>query len=447
MSSNTGTVRVLDWKVSLECSFSDHFRIVFSIDHSVAQKTPYRNPKKTDWIKFRNIIQTLPPPKGDGPVSVQDLEGSVNFITDNLRDAYLRCCPERTPSNKIHQPWWTSELMSLRKESRRLFNKAKVDNTRVDWEHYRTSFNAYKKGIRKAKRESWLSFCGELEGTTETARLRKVLSKDPSTPGFLMKPNGTYTESSTETIELLMQTHFPGVTEEAIGGTTSDAPSPVVSVSEHIKSIISEDKIAWAVQSFKPYKSPVPDGIFPALLQESLEYIMPWLVSIFTCSLASGYIPTAWREVRVVFIPKAGKINHNTAKDYRPISLSSFFLKTLERLVDVEVRSTLTPENFSTAQHAYIKGRSVETALHEVTRTNENALYYKDYLLAAFWDVEGAFNNVNITSILEALSATGTDPQITVWTGNMLKSRVINSKIGEGERAGKLLQEELHKEE
>lgn len=41
----------------------------------------------------------------------------------------------------------------------------------------------------------------------------------------------------------------------------------------------------------------------------------------FWSSLQTVYIPKEWEEVNVVCISKAGKINHNTAKDYRPISL------------------------------------------------------------------------------------------------------------------------------
>lgn len=431
--SDSDSVRIEDWRVSLECSFSDHHRILFSIDLSLGGKIPYRNPRKTNWIKFRSIVQSIPPPVMEDPVSIQNVESSVNMLTKTLTEAYLQSCPERVPSNRVHQPWWTPELKILRTESRKLFNKAKKNKKDEDWENYRLSFNAFKRETRRAKRESWHSFCEELEGTTEAARLRKVLSKDPSTPGFLMKPDGSFAESSQETIEILMNTHFPGCEENLRGPVQMDALSTAsVPISGRIRSMIDEHKVTWAVKSFKPFKSAGPDGIFPALLQESLDSIMPWLLRIFMGSLASGYIPTEWREVRVVFIPKAGKINHNTAKDYRPISLSSFLLKTLERLVDVYVRSILTTDNFSRAQHAYLKGRSVETALHEVVGEIEGALHSSEYMLASFLDVEGAFNNVNISSIIEALDNTGTDPQITRWTGNMLKSRAINSKIGDG---------------
>jgi len=56
--------------------------------------------------------------------------------------------------------------------------------------------------------------------------------------------------------------------------------------------------------------------------------------AIFHGCLAVNHIPSMWMDVSVIFIPKAGKPSHITPKDFRPKSLSSFLLKTLERLID-----------------------------------------------------------------------------------------------------------------
>jgi len=142
-------------------------------------------------------------------------------------------------------------------------------------------------------------------------------------------------------------------------------PSKVI-----VNNIVNEEKISWAIRSFHPYKSAGPDDIRPIMPQAVYELLLQWLLNIFRGCLITGYVPKRWREV----IPKAGKINHCSPKDYRPISLSSFLVKTLERLLDLYLRTKLTPQAFSGAQHAYVKGRSVETVLHEVVRTIEGSL-------------------------------------------------------------------------
>ena len=132
----------------------------------------------------------------------------------------------------------------------------------------------------------------------------------------------------------------------------------------------------------------------------------------------------------MVFIPKAGKTNHSKAKDYRPISLSSFMLKTFERLLDHHIRSKFNKNNISYSQHAYLKGKSCETALHEVVLEVESALQCNQYTLAAFLDIQGAFNNVTTSAIVKSLTNIGAEHPIKAWIVSMLNSRVIHSNIG-----------------
>jgi hypothetical protein len=76
-----------------------------------------------------------------------------------------------------------------------------------------------------------------------------------------------------------------------------------------------------------------------------------------------------------VFIPKPGRNSYSGPRDYRPISLTSFLLKTLGRLVDRYLRDeTLALVPMHSNQHAYQAGKSVETALHQLVVRVEKAL-------------------------------------------------------------------------
>jgi hypothetical protein len=90
-------------------------------------------------------------------------------------------------------------------------------------------------------------------------------------------------------------------------------------------------RVVWAIDSFAPY-SPGMDGIFPNLLQ---VVFIHYLAKIFRPCLATGYVPTTWRQVKAVRIPKPGKDSDGGPKDFRPIILISFLLKTMERLIDI----------------------------------------------------------------------------------------------------------------
>jgi len=69
------------------------------------------------------------------------------------------------------------------------------------------------------------------------------------------------------------------------------------------------------------------------MLQQGFELLSSKLLLLLRASLALGYIPISWRHIRVVFISKPGK-PLSQAKSLRLISLMSFILKTLEKLLD-----------------------------------------------------------------------------------------------------------------
>lgn len=65
------------------------------------------------------------------------------------------------------------------------------------------------------------------------------------------------------------------------------------------------------------------------LLLKGVDILCPYLVKVFRASLAFGHIPEQWTNVKVIFIPKAGKKDYSQPKSFRPISLTSFLLKTM----------------------------------------------------------------------------------------------------------------------
>ena len=124
-----------------------------------------------------------------------------------------------------------------------------------------------------------------------------------------------------------------------------------------------------------------------------------------------------------MFIPKAGKTSHMYPKDYRPISLTSFLLKTMEKLLEMHIREIIGPNFFSNSQHAYMKGRSTESALHSLVAVVEKGLEFKEYSLGVFLHIAGAFNNVSIEAIIESLLETGINNAAFLWIGSLLRCR------------------------
>lgn len=235
----------------------------------------------------------------------------------------------------------------------------------------------------------------------------------------------------------MMETHFPG----SIIGSNQDVGDAEdhsgdnntrEEASNIAHTIFTRSKVEWAVNSFEPYKSPGMDGIFPILLQKSNGILIPLLTKLFRASLILEYIPSTWRQVRVMFIPKAGRREKSLPKAYRPISLTSVMLKIMEKIFDLHIKSKhLIEAPLSKFQFAYQTGKSTETALHLLVSKIEDSLETKEITLAAFLDIEGAFDNASYSSIKRAMERHGFDRSISNWIHAMLISREITAKLGD----------------
>ena len=114
------------------------------------------------------------------------------------------------------------------------------------------------------------------------------------------------------------------------------------------------------------------------------------------------------------------------ANAWRPISLTSFLLKTLERMVDWYIRTpNLIRRLRYNNQFAYIAGVSTESAIHQIVARAEVALRSNQYAIAVFVDIKGAFSDATIRSIENGLSRHGVDPICARFISHMLRNRVV----------------------
>jgi hypothetical protein len=103
--------------------------------------------------------------------------------------------------------------------------------------------------------------------------------------------------------------------------------------------------------------------------------------------------------VKVLFIPKPGHMSYVQVKSFQPISLTSFLLKTLERLVDRHIRDgALVKYPLHFHRHAYQISRSGRW-LSVVICKIEGALKGGFVALGDFQDNEGAFDSAKVMEL------------------------------------------------
>ncbi len=98
-----------------------------------------------------------------------------------------------------------------------------------------------------------------------------------------------------------------------------------------------------------------------------------------------------------MFIPKPGKSDYSLARSFRPISLSSFIMKALERIWVWRLKeSSLIQKPLSRDQHTFLRGYNTDSAFSTMVEYAESVIMQKQFAFGVFLDEQGAFDNVTI---------------------------------------------------
>jgi hypothetical protein len=139
---------VRNWHVSDEPSLSDHKHILFQIGNIEITRVTFRDPKRTDWKSYEDLIVNL---EAAQCYVRSDVEVAVDWLQQSNLPSYYRNCLVRVAHLPRSVPWWSKELRDLKAQTRRIFNRTKTNG---EWGPYKESLTHYNKEIRNAKRSS-----------------------------------------------------------------------------------------------------------------------------------------------------------------------------------------------------------------------------------------------------------------------------------------------------
>lgn len=133
---------------------------------------------------------------------------------------------------------------------------------------------------------------------------------------------------------------------------------------------------------------------------------------------------------RVVFIPKPGKFSYSTPKDFRPLSLTSFLLKGLEKLVLWYAEEKFLSPILHPNLFAYRQKKSTENTLHAVVHNLEKIKTRKKCGVLVCLDIDSAFSMATPESMVGELARAGCDGLVCLWVWKLLTDRQITSNWG-----------------
>ena len=421
-------VRVVDWFIDRGYNGSDHNSIRFKLDLDTLPVKEVRPWSKAKWGTFSQSLDReyfIP-----DTMSPKKLDKLVDFMYDAINEALDLACPKHQLVPKIKSHWFNDTARDLQRKVTKCCERAKRTRSVNDVKKFQFINKRFKKTCRFLKKKSWRDYVSGTANENKMAQLCRILQhKQRNKINILRKPDGDMTVPGVETLEELARVHFPRA--------TTFIPTQRYDSGQNIGSGEIESKydfvnlglVRESVLRFKPEKAPGPDGLKPFIFRHLPTKFWRLLTFVYKCCLHFHYTPLAWRLTNVVFIPKPGKDTYLSAKSYRPICLSDYFLKGLERLIVWRVEKCLVEFPIHPRQHGFQKGKGTETAMSIVTDYIEKFLFAKQHCLAIFLDISSAYDSVSIDHIRSSLYKHGVDVDVVEWYYHYLANRVLQLSL------------------
>ena len=265
--------------------------------------------------------------------------------------AAKECIPKG--ARKDYKPYWNGDLNNKHNELATAGNLADVAPSVENNAALRQANAKFIKTRNEARRSSWMKKTAGLNMETDSNKLWRLtkqlgdkenrhanitLLQDMRMVHGKQAANSfadTYKEASNIPVELHKQKY---VRTEQRKITESDDVSTVMN------SPLSYEELSSALSNLKLKKSPGPDVVTNEMNVNLGRPAVHKLLDIFNKAWQEGTLPQIWREATVVPIHKKGKAK-TEASTYRSISLTSYIVKVLDKIINTILKWFLEYEN------------------------------------------------------------------------------------------------------
>ena len=171
------------------------------------------------------------------------------------------------------------------------------------------------------------------------------------------------------------------------------------------------------------------DGISYLLLNKLPAKCKVLLHKLYQMIWNNGTIPTSWKRSVIVPVHKQGKCR-TKVESYRPIALNSQCGKLFEKIILNRLlyyceKESIIPKH----QAGFRKGRCASDHLVKLSTTIKGQFARKKTLLATFFDIKSAYDNVWHEKLLMKLKSLGISGKMYSYIKSYLSDRSICARI------------------
>ena len=437
---------------------SDHLPIEISID-----TTPHRNTftnhirykfDQTDQEVFESILEeALGSEDFSGHLSTSDLDRYADFIITALHTAVDKAIPKSKSVRPESSPI-SDETLTLIKEKRKLRRQySQMKDPAV-----KTRINQLQKQVkddlRVESQASWEKFCNSISLETNSneswRKIKNFLKGQRDYPTLqhankVAKTKADKAQLFAESVERhfgIESDHFDSNHFNAVNKFIEDNyqyfyppedPDDYrfdVGNEHELVADVDAQTLIKLVKFLKRGKAPGPDTIHNEVLRlGATTSLFHHLARLFSSSIQLRYIPTAWKLATLRMLLKPDKPVTLTTS-YRPISLISSIMKLFETVIEQRLRSHLEGIGFiNKHQSGFRKAKSTDDHLFRLSQSIMESFNRGEHVVAAFLDVEKAFDNVWHNGLRYKIFQLGLPTKMTCWLSDFLVGWLIQVNV------------------
>ena len=411
------------------------------------------NIEATDWGEWEDDLERIVMNDMFNINNTDNPSEIWNYIEEKISEVSSSHCKMKK-STHHSKPYWTPNLTTLCNEMRRArkeylkrntdSKKQRMIETKIlfDEERKRTCDNFILEKTKSLNAAECLEFWKRFNNLF---KVRTEKGVDP-----LIDDDGQLMTENEDIEEILFSTFFESkhlaigdfddVFYDAVNNIYSDikANNYEMEIQDEVQQKLNEEitmkEIKKAIKSTKCGNKSVDNhNMHPKMLHSLGPNALKILMKLFNCCLYQG--EWVWKTAKVIFLKKDGKDTYAVPGSYRPISISSYIGKLLEKILAARLTEFLKARNIlDPNQEGFTENRNTVRYLNRLHLETQSDLLENNTVIGLFVDFEKAFDSVWKKGLIVKMSKLHIQGRILKLIDNFLESRKvqldINGKVG-----------------
>ena len=379
-----------------EACLSDHSGITFEIKIDVSLKKTVKrkvfNYSKANWKDLNFDLKRI-----DWVTLIGSCDPHVSWIIfKNILNALSeKHIPKMSLTNQFQAPWYDSECDKLLRKKEKCRKKANSPSgTEVDHNNFRNYRRDFRKLMNKKMR---LNIEDDNDPSLISKKFHKhVKSKSKSTriPETVWYKN-KFRNKLADQADLFNNFFYEQFSDSSKYDINIDMKNDKFG---DLK--FHELDTLLLLRDINPAKAAGPDGFHGTLLKNCASSLAKPLTILFNVSYVTGCIPDDWKLASIVPVHKKG--DKGSVENYRPISLTSLFMKIFEKCITNQLFAACE-DLLDPRQHGFLKSKSCTTQMIPFTYDLALTLNNKSKTDIVYFDFAKAFDSVSHDLILKKL--------------------------------------------